>query len=299
MEKKGVLVFLAVTFGLGYALQIGLLAAGLISLAEPSLVQNVVAALVLFVPALGVLIATQAAPNAGPALPPTWPVPTGAALRLSLLALVGFGASYALSAVMGWNEAQAGMGTLVNQLDEFSKQFQLPPLTDQVRAMIPVVALTAGPLLSLALGATVFAALAWGGEIGWRGYLLPRLAPLGWLPAHLIVGLLWAAWFLPLIVSWHGSVTDPALYAFVARFLVFGAVFGVVAGEVMRASQHLGLVAIFVGGFAAQLFGIWEFLFQFSTPPWTGPFGIVAIACWALIAAVAGPIARVRASAPK
>lgn len=285
-------VFLGVTFGVGYALQVGLLAIGLIDLADPSVVQNVVAAIVLFTPALGVLVATQAAPGSGPALAPGWPLPVGAAARLAVLPFVVFGVIYGLAAVMGWTEAQFGMGTLVNQLEALSGQFDLPPLTDEVRGMIPFVALTAGPLLSLALGATVFAVLAWGGEVGWRGYLLPRLAPLGWLPAHLITGVLWAAWFLPVIASWHGSPSDPALYAFAARFLVFGAVFGVVAGEVQRVGNHTGLTAIFVGSFAAQLFGIWEFLFQFDTHPWTGPFGVVAIATWAAVSAVMAPLSR-------
>lgn len=295
MDKKGIFVFLAVTFGVGYALQIGLLAVGLIDLADPSLLQNVVLAVLLFVPALGVFVATQASPGSGPALPPSWPLAGGAAARLAVLPMVVFGVSYTLAAVMGWTEAQFGMGTLVNQLDALSSQFDLPPLTDEVRAMIPLVTLTAGPLISLALGATFFAAIAWGGEVGWRGYLLPRLAVLGWLPAHLLVGVLWAAWFLPIIVSWHGSLADPALYAFAARFLVFGAVFGVVAGEVLRVSRNVGLTAIFVGSFAAQLIGVWEYLFQFDAPPWTGPFGVVAIVCWAAVAAIAGPLAKSKA----
>jgi membrane protease YdiL (CAAX protease family) len=39
-----------------------------------------------------------------------------------------------------------------------------------------------------------------GEEFGWRGYLLPRLAPLGGIPAALIVGVIWGLWHAPLIV---------------------------------------------------------------------------------------------------
>src|SRR5579883_705368 len=39
-----------------------------------------------------------------------------------------------------------------------------------------------------------------GEEFGWRGYLLPRLAPLGGLPAALLVGLIWGFWHAPVIV---------------------------------------------------------------------------------------------------
>jgi membrane protease YdiL (CAAX protease family) len=41
--------------------------------------------------------------------------------------------------------------------------------------------------------------LSLGEELGWRGYLLPRLLPLGRTPALLVTGLVWAAWHLPLI----------------------------------------------------------------------------------------------------
>ncbi|MGH7919879.1 MAG: CPBP family intramembrane glutamic endopeptidase, partial [Candidatus Dormibacteraceae bacterium] len=38
-----------------------------------------------------------------------------------------------------------------------------------------------------------------GEEFGWRGHLVPRLAPLGELWAALIVGVLWGLWHAPLI----------------------------------------------------------------------------------------------------
>jgi membrane protease YdiL (CAAX protease family) len=39
-----------------------------------------------------------------------------------------------------------------------------------------------------------------GEEFGWRGYLLPRLAPLGDISATLITGVLWGFWHAPLIL---------------------------------------------------------------------------------------------------
>lgn len=42
---------------------------------------------------------------------------------------------------------------------------------------------------------------ALGEEVGWRGYLLPRLESLGWAWAMLLTGLLQAVWHLPLIFS--------------------------------------------------------------------------------------------------
>src|SRR5215217_5612259 len=38
-----------------------------------------------------------------------------------------------------------------------------------------------------------------GEELGWRGYLLPQLLSIGWTRAMVLVGLVWAAWHMPLI----------------------------------------------------------------------------------------------------
>jgi hypothetical protein len=298
MDKKGIALYLIVTFGLGYAAQIGCLLIGLISLTDASILQSAVAAALLFIPAVGAFAASQAAPDPALRLAPTWPLPLGAALRLAILVPVIFLASYALTSFLGWTEVQWNMGVLVNRLASLSQEFQMPPLSAEVAAMIPVVALTAGPLIALALGLTIFAAVAWGSEVGWRGYLLPRLLPLGQVPAYGIVGALWALWFFPLIVAWYGSYTDPQMLFFAARFLAFGIVFGIFLGEVHRASNHLGLVAIAVGSFAAQLMGVWEYLFQFSMPPWTGPFGIVAIVCWLAASAVVSAVVGRPQAAP-
>jgi len=39
-----------------------------------------------------------------------------------------------------------------------------------------------------------------GEEYGWRGYLLPRLLPLGEIKATVLVGLIWCFWHLPMMV---------------------------------------------------------------------------------------------------
>src|SRR5215203_3697188 len=50
-------------------------------------------------------------------------------------------------------------------------------------------------LLLIALPITLF---TFGEEYGWRGYLLPRLLPLGEIKASLLVGVIWGVWHLPL-----------------------------------------------------------------------------------------------------
>jgi len=51
------------------------------------------------------------------------------------------------------------------------------------------------------LGGLIFLPLGFGEEYGWRGYLLPRLLPLGEIRASLVLGLIWTFWHLPLLVA--------------------------------------------------------------------------------------------------
>jgi uncharacterized protein len=53
-------------------------------------------------------------------------------------------------------------------------------------------------LLLIALPLTLF---TFGEEYGWRGYLLPRLLPLGEIRASLLLGVIWGVWHLPLLLA--------------------------------------------------------------------------------------------------
>jgi membrane protease YdiL (CAAX protease family) len=56
-------------------------------------------------------------------------------------------------------------------------------------------------LLAMALGGTINVVFALGEEIGWRGYLMPRMHQLWGLPVAIVVGgVIWGLWHAPLIL---------------------------------------------------------------------------------------------------
>ena len=78
---------------------------------------------------------------------------------------------------------------------------------------------------------------AFGEEIGWRGFLVPRLAGLGRTGAGLSSGALWAAWHIPL----YGINSNMALFAVAVISL------GFVANELRAATGSVWPAAILHG----------------------------------------------------
>ena len=91
-----------------------------------------------------------------------------------------------------------------------------------VGGVVPLNALLGGPALSLGMpllgaaiffGFSIFPGSALGEEIGWRGYVLPRLqSRMSALSASLFLAPIWAVWHLPLWLQGKPFQT-PTLYA--------------------------------------------------------------------------------------
>lgn len=60
-------------------------------------------------------------------------------------------------------------------------------------------------------GVTANAVLAAGEELGWRGYLLWELAPLGFWRASALIGALWGVWHVPVILAGHNFPSFPVV----------------------------------------------------------------------------------------
>jgi uncharacterized protein len=79
--------------------------------------------------------------------------------------------------------------------------------------------------------------LVLGEEIGWRGYLLPMLLSVGWTRALVLVGLIHAAWHMPMIFL------TPLYHSAGSRLIVLP----LFVGTIVAASFFLGYLRIYTG----------------------------------------------------
>jgi membrane protease YdiL (CAAX protease family) len=94
---------------------------------------------------------------------------------------------------------------------------------------LPVGTLVAVQLATIPLGALINLLPALGEELGWRGWLLPKLLPLGTVPALLVSGVIWGLWHAPLILLGYNYPDAPGwlgLTCMVVMCVLVGAVFG-------------------------------------------------------------------------
>jgi membrane protease YdiL (CAAX protease family) len=95
-------------------------------------------------------------------------------------------------------------------------------------------------------------------EPGWRGFLLPRLqSSYTPLVASLIVGVIWASWHLPLLVSDPSGQRPPVQFfvLLVAQSLVLAWVYNGTGGSVLLVILMHGAFNSFVGFMAPVVFG--------------------------------------------
>lgn len=87
-------------------------------------------------------------------------------------------------------------------------QFFDPNLT-QLQEMLPQTGINPWVVIALNIAQAILIApvinglFTFGEEFGWRGYLLPKLMPLGGRKAVIISGIIWGVWHWPIIAMGH------------------------------------------------------------------------------------------------
>ncbi|GAB3601178.1 lysostaphin resistance A-like protein [Microbacterium tumbae] len=192
------IAFVALACGLAWLVALPLWISG--GLANP--LAGALVPVMMFTPALAVLIvmtALRPVPKGGRLrFLGMWPLrPAKRVVWLSVAALFApvalVAVSIAVAAVFGWVQLDligfSGFAeTLAASLPE---GVPAPPAIVVVLSQLVAIPIAA---------ATINAVMAFGEELGWRGFLVPALRPLGTWPALLISGVIWGLWHAPVIL---------------------------------------------------------------------------------------------------
>jgi len=282
MNLRGIGIYLGLNYLLTFVLAFVFLSEGALAFQTPNVFQYLLQAAMMGIPALCAVVALHFSQDDTTESYPIWPVPWKSAIGVTLLAPVVFAIVYGMATLLGFTEPQWNLAGLMNRVSGHMSA----PLPPEAAAVAPTVTLLFYPVISMLVGATLFAFIALGSEIGWRGYLLPRLLPMGKVPAFLVVGLCWGVWFLPFIYGWYRETGQEGMGGTMVRTIGLAVALSAVLGQVVIRTRHLGVSALCLGAFAGQASGIWEHLFQQSTLPWTGTAGVISIVVWAAVACV-------------
>jgi membrane protease YdiL (CAAX protease family) len=218
LERKPLVWFLIIAFGFSWPLFALPLAFGEM---EPTTRQLLTAgswALAMWGPGLGAIIATRVAAGEplsalklgrlGPKRFYVW----AWLLPLALVIVAGL-----LTVALGLGQVDLAFSLIREAMADAPGGDAIPP--EVVVAIQIATALTLAPLFN--------SLFALGEELGWRGFLLPRLLPLGQGRAILIGGAIWGIWHAPAIAQGQNYPGQPVLGIFmmIAFTLLMGTIF--------------------------------------------------------------------------
>ena len=221
------LIFLAIAFGLSWLLALPLWLGD--GLADPLF--GVIAVAMMFTPAIAAIIVVFVVerPQHKARTLGLWPLkPAG-----RFIGYLALGLTVPVALILVALPIGALLGVYPADFVTFSAFQEM--LDTQLAAAgvaelpIPIGILVGLQLINVLLGAFINLIPALGEELGWRGWLLPKLMPLGTVPALALSGVIWGLWHAPLILLGYNYPAAPGwlgLTMMIGMCIIVGAVFG-------------------------------------------------------------------------
>jgi membrane protease YdiL (CAAX protease family) len=196
---SGVIQYILLTFGISWGLWLSLRATGV-----PFTIR---AAIGMFGPALGAvlvrLVRREGFADAALRLTPKDRPGTGrmflaAYITVPLLIFTGVGIAL-LTTYQHWDLAAFLQNQALAIASAAATRGKSLPLGLSAQ-QVALISTVGGVALAFTLAIPFNMIFTFGEEFGWRGYLLPRLSPLGGVAAAVITGAIWGLWHAPLIL---------------------------------------------------------------------------------------------------
>lgn len=203
IAKRGVVVFIALALLLAWAVALPLYISG--GLGNP--LAPAIAVTMMITPTIAALVVVRFVdrPASIPRELGLWP------LRPARRLLAYLGLAVLLPAVMVIGALPVGalLGVYSADLTDFSAFREALAAQGGPELPFPIGMLVALQFLNVLIGGIINTLPALGEELGWRGYLLPKLMPHGAVPAILVSGVIWGLWHAPLVLLGYNYPSAP------------------------------------------------------------------------------------------
>lgn len=270
IDRKGIFSYLAITFGITYAIEGALILAGFRMTRLPPIYGQIVIAGVMWVPTLATVLTVKFVTREGFGVT-NFRV---GALKPYLISALVVPACFVVTYGLTW---LFGLGQPDWALADFRALMALAGADTSTMPPSGLV-LPAVFVSSLFVGPTINGLFGFGEEFGWRGYLLPKLMGLGKLKAYAIVGVIWGLWHAPLVLVGFNYPGYPLLG--VVGMAAMTTAVGIYINELTLRNRSSILAGWIHGVFNGQVYGVWKLLFPAANPLLGGFTGVVGIAVW-------------------
>lgn len=275
MSRKGVPAFLAITFGITWLVE-GILILGtgwrVDNLSVPLYGQLTIAA-VMWVPGLAAFLTVRFITRQGVKSlnlrfgswkPYLW---------TALLIPLAFVLTYALTWLLGLAQPDWQLAGFYAQVAAMGADMSTAPAPGLLLPALFIGTVITTPLINGLFGL--------GEEIGWRGYLLPSLMPLGKWKAYLLLGVIWGLWHAPLVLA--GFNYGEYRWLGVLGMCGLTTAIGIPMNELTLRHRSTLLAGWMHGAFNSQGYGIWRMLFMGYNPLLGGLTGVVGMVVFAAL----------------
>jgi hypothetical protein len=273
IERTGVISFLLITFGITYVIEGALIFAGFRLTGLPPLYGQFAIVGVMWVPTVATVLTIKFVTREGFAITNFRIGALRPYLTSALVVPACFIATYTLTWLLGLGQPDWQLAGFRALLVSTGAEASAIPSSKLILPAIFLASLFIGPAINGIFG--------FGEEFGWRGYLLPKLMPLGKLKAYTIVGVIWGLWHAPLILVGFNYPGYPVLG--IVGMVIMTTAISIYINELTLRNRSSILAGWIHGAFNGQAYGIWRILFPNLNPLIGGFTGVIGAAVWLIL----------------